>query len=298
MAGRDFDSIKSLLVSSEQIENQFVCLFRCPKTGIEERGACLLQVEEEDSEPEEGPSEGPRGLFESVRDALSTSMRVMFQERQEEAQQPTDEEEYQHRVLQAFLSVRSQFRLKDGRWVHRSLDERIGDFRQRLEASPVTEPYDQEILARILLEMRDADGSEKEQEDVFLSEILGESERLLSLRKRHPVTTAELGEVSCHGQRETILLLAWAMAYCDETLHSAELKRLSEIARGFMLDEERISELRRVARLFVVDRALSEVYADGTVDEGELARVRELAARLDLSNEDMDHLERALSSGS
>lgn len=288
----DYESVSQLLVGVEQIDHTLICRFRCPETGVEERSAVVLAGEDEDVPPQVDTN-----LLETVRSVVVTTIKAMFLSPGDEgACDETLEEARQEAIVAAFKAVRSQFLVKDGRWVHRILDERLGDFHRRLEASPVISAYDQQVLTRVLLEILKADGEDRATERKFLNEIIPDQTTVERLFDAPPITLAELAEVSRNGERETILLLAWALAYADEELDPAELKRLADYARGFMLPESRIRELHRAARLFVVDRALSEVYADGKVDDDELERVYSLANRLDITGTDLEQLEEALKS--
>jgi len=127
-------------------------------------------------------------------------------------------------------------------------------FDQQLRANPIVEKYDVEILVRVLLEVSRSDSELRLEEKAFLEEIVQDEATIKRLSKAPNVTVAELAETSSLPVKETILMLAWAMAYADGRLDTEEMSRLNQLCRGFLLPEKRVRELQMASRLFLLDR--------------------------------------------
>ncbi|MCA9791454.1 MAG: TerB family tellurite resistance protein [Candidatus Eremiobacteraeota bacterium] len=291
----DYPSISYLVAETDLQGNEFHCRFRCPHTGLEENVSVRVATAEP-AETQAAPE--PAGFLAAVQRSLVASVRGMFGGSSKPAQEPagSSAELMADCVVQAFEQVRPQFRWRDGRWVYRDVDSRLGDFHRLLTQAPVREFYDQQILARVLLEVVKADGEIQAQERAFLEQFV--PAELRSYEDAAPLTMAEMAEVSHQGQRETILLLAWATAYADQEVDASELRRLGVFAKGFMLPEKRMRELRQSARLFVVDRALAELYSRGASPPAEEREsVYSLAEKIELPRGDVERLEEQFHSG-
>ncbi|MGE0488341.1 MAG: hypothetical protein AB7S38_03925 [Vulcanimicrobiota bacterium] len=290
----DYQNIAYLVAGADLHGGDFHCRFRCPHTGLEEN--VTLRVERPGSV--EAPAEPESaGFLSAVQRSLVASVRGMFGGRTQPPEASGAGPEHLARyVVRAFEQVKPHFRWRDGRWVHREVDVRLHDFHRLLTQAPVKELYDQQILARVLLEVVKADGEIQAQEREFLEQFVPEP--LRGYEDAAPLTMAEMAEVSHQGERETILLLAWATAYADQEVDAAELRRLGTFAKGFMLPEKRMRELRQSARLFVVDRALAEVFARGTTPTAaERESIYALADKIELPRADVDRLEEQFRAG-
>lgn len=166
-----------------------------------------------------------------------------------------EREEFESLVLQGFEQVRPSLRNQDGRWVHCKSDRRAADlFDRQLRTNPIVDPYDIQVLVRVLLEISRSDSEFRSEEKTFLEEIVCDDETIAKLSKAPNITVAELAETSSVEARETILMLAWAMAYADGRLDLEEMRRLSHLCKGFSLSDARVKELQMAAKLFLLDR--------------------------------------------
>ncbi len=166
-------------------------------------------------------------------------------------------DELERLSLQAFEQISASLTQIDGRWIALSVNDHPGDFFERqLSAAPITEPYDKEVLVRVLLEVSRSDSEWRSEERLFLEEIVGDLAVWTRLERAPNLTIAELSEVSSVEVKHSILMLAWAMAYADGTLDVQEMTRLTHLCRGFMLQESRVRELQLAAKLSLLDRYL------------------------------------------
>jgi len=158
-------------------------------------------------------------------------------------------------VCRAFEQIKPRLRLRDHHWVRMTKEQHPSEyFDQQLRANPIVEKYDVEILVRVLLEVSRSDSELRLEEKAFLEEIVQDEATIKRLSKAPNVTVAELAETSSLPVKETILMLAWAMAYADGRLDTEEMSRLNQLCRGFLLPEKRVRELQMASRLFLLDR--------------------------------------------
>ena len=197
------------------------------------------------------PPTGRQVLLSWVRSALgravdASSPRAVLQQ-----------EELEETTLRAFSQLGTTLVNVDGRWVTESSDDHPSVlFETQLRGSPITEPYDLEMLVRVLLEIARANSECRAEERSFLSEVVEDPQLIARLANAPNVTVAELAEVSSVQVKQTILMLAWTMAYADGELDTQEMARLAHLCRGFMLPESRVKRAA-VGGQAVVARSLS-----------------------------------------
>lgn len=160
-------------------------------------------------------------------------------------------------TMRGFEQISTQLAFIDNRWVGLLSHEHPSEFFERqLTAAPITETYDLEVLVRVLLEVSRSDTESREEEKAFLNEVVTDQSLIARLQKAPRITVAELAEVSSAHVKQTVLMLAWAMAYADGRLDPEEMDRLTHLCRGFMLPEHQMRELQLAAKLSLLDRYL------------------------------------------
>lgn len=164
-------------------------------------------------------------------------------------------EELEQLVCRGFEKVRPFLTRKGDQWVRSKKGKNPGEFfDQQLRTNPIVEAYDIDVLVRVLIEVSRSDSELRREERAFLEEIVQDEETIKRLSKAPNITVAELAETSSVQVKETILMLAWAMAYADGHLDVEEMARLNQLCRGFSLPPERVRELQMAAKLFLLDR--------------------------------------------
>ncbi len=180
-----------------------------------------------------------------------------------------EQQEAEEITLRAFRQLSSPLTQIDGRWVAKANDVHPNVlFETQLRGSPITESYDLDVLVRVLLEVARSNSECRVEERTFLSEIVSNEQLIHRLSNAPPVTVAELAEVSTVAVKQTILMLAWTMAYADGQLDPEEMTRLTHLCRGFMLPERRVKELQLAAKLSLLGRYLDSV--GESIDTAEL----------------------------
>lgn len=158
-------------------------------------------------------------------------------------------------VVTAFQEIEPRLIEHQGKWVRATAEEHpVEQFENQLKEHPVVDKYDREVLIRVLLEVSRSDSEVREEERALLHEIVTDEGVIRRFSMAPPITTAELAEASSVPVKETILMLAWAMAYADGYLDPEEKLHLNQLCRGFMLPEKRVRELQLIVKLFLLDR--------------------------------------------
>lgn len=158
--------------------------------------------------------------------------------------------------------------------------ENIPEFERQLQKSPLSNRFEKEILARMLVEVAQADGEidrgEREWLDALISPEIGTVQQLIL---RDPVSPVECRELS-PAAREMIFKSAWVLSLKDFHLNLVEESILMEYADMFGLNEATASRLIREARMYVL-----ETSAPPDISRRELF---DLADSLGLGHEDAE----------
>lgn len=188
--------------------------------------------------------------------------------------------EKQAGVVAAFKSISGKFVWNDEKSAFVSaadLEGLLSAYDIQLSKGPVESKWDRGVLARMLAEIVASDGTVADEErsffEAFLTDEIGSLDDLL---KRDPLSQTEIDETSATA-RETMLMLAWSVALCDEELDDAESKKLGSFAGMLGVNDGRAGELRAAASDKVIENVLDECYADGEFDNDERKRVNDLA---------------------
>jgi hypothetical protein len=190
-------------------------------------------------------------------------------------------------AVEAFVQVRGRFAWDPGRgaWVSaKAARELLSDFDQQLSAHPIVHPYDRQVMARMLVQVCRADGRLGAEEQGWLTDLITpDLGAVADLAQRPPLSDAELRNTSPGGLRESLLLMAWAIALVDEQLEGAESEALRAFARGLGLRDDQAARVKLVAQVWMLDQALEHMFAWGGHDAHARDQLFALARRLGLS---------------
>lgn len=295
-----YDMIEPLIASSNESGSSMHVVFRCPVSAqtVEARG--LLQAA--NTLGNRAAESAKRSVLHGLRNALSRSIRRAFGYGLA-GQVATDvtrgavsssggsgasysDTDRKQAIVRAFESVSNQFvwDSANSRYIGaQSAGQVMTDFMQQLETAPVTSPYDQGVLARMLTEIACADGTVADEERVFLASFIpsqvGTVDSLAGMQRLSP---AELAETTQGKPRETMYMLTWAVALTDEDLAPQEEARIGEFAQGLGVTSERAAQLRQFAQVYLVDHALGRAYPGGQRDQETHDEVMAMARRIGL----------------
>lgn len=312
-----YESVQPLLASQQVQGGMIVCTFRCPESGVSVEARAHIQktTSAAGRVAQRAKQTAKHTLLFQARSALSRAVggllghglagqigRGVAHSAATEATRGSgtaavtfSDAEKQAAVVAAFQSVAAQFAwdAKGGRWISAKLaGDVLTDFARQLDAAPVAQKYDLGVLARMLAEIANADGQIGDEEKGFLADFVpadvGSVDALLA---RPPLSKVELDETSAGAARETMLMVAWALALTDEDLADAEQARLAALAQGLGIADDRAAELQRYAQLFVVAQAIEAAYAAGAADPAARQQILDLATKIGLDADDAERAE-------
>ncbi len=126
----------------------------------------------------------------------------------------------------------------------------LSEFEQLIIKNPITNSFDKEVLARMLLTIAQADGGISNDEEIFLKEFIPNYDKVL---QKPPLSPIECEEVSKNA-KATIYLLAWVVSLVDFELDPLEEASLYEFAEWFDINERKISDTARIARTYLLEQ--------------------------------------------
>ncbi|MEQ8280884.1 MAG: hypothetical protein RMA76_35915 [Deltaproteobacteria bacterium] len=300
-----YERIQPLIAATEQRGSSMHATFTCPVTGVSvastasiQRGKGLVDVAKQSAK---------KNVMWSIRSSVARTVRSVLgsgilgrvgtdmarevmKNVEQGAKDSFSDDEKNAAVVQAFEAVASTFVWdpKRGQFVGASATEQSG-FDAQLANAPVTEKFDRGVLARLLVEIAAADGKVDDDERAFLENFVtpdvGTVDALLT---RGALSGADLGETAQGASRETMIMLAWAVAFADEELEMSETRRIVDAAQHLGVGGDRVDTLKHEAQLHLYDQALGNVYASGSQDTRAKADADAFAGRIGMSAEDIE----------
>ena len=278
-------AVEALLGSAVKTEGGWRCTFVCPLSGRESVAVGMVQS----------------GRRELISAALVFARRVqqrLFAAAAQPRRGASEQETRRAACLDAFEQLRGEFvwQAESSRWVSAAVaGVRLAAFAQQLKVSPVVAPSDRRVLARMLAEIATADGVVAGDERDFVRGLLGgEFGSVEQIAEARQLTPAELRSCTDGPPRQTMLMLAWAVALADQSLAAAENLRLQAFAEGLGIDGKRARVLKRYAQEYLVDQVLEAAYALGRPDPAFYAEAIALAQSIGLDASGIEGVEQRL----
>ncbi|MBL4848534.1 MAG: TerB family tellurite resistance protein [Planctomycetes bacterium] len=297
-----FEELRGLIAAQEVRGSRVEVTFKCPTTGASHESSAGIRKGK--GLGNVALSAAKQGMWRSLRSgimraisgalgsgAMASVGRQVSNQMVRDASQGSQftGEDVEAAVVEAFQSVQSKFRREGQGWVaaHGEVSADVADtgFQAQLRQGPVSERYDQGVLARVLVEVARGDGKLSSEEEALLGTFVDPSMGTIAeLATRPPLSSVELSETSA-AARDTILMLGWALALSDQSLAPSEQARLAEVASGFEISAEQAAVLQGYAQAFLVDQALEAAYASGSRDPAAHQEAMAVAAAIGLSAE-------------
>ncbi|RMG69402.1 MAG: hypothetical protein D6722_10385 [Bacteroidetes bacterium] len=171
------------------------------------------------------------------------------------------EEEKRNAIMEAFQQVADHFQFDDRQESWRPpavppAPKAMGAFEQRVHKHPIDNRYDQEVLARMLIELSEADGHMGDEERDFLESFLPAEIGGVEAFVNSPALSAIECEEVTEAVKPAIYMIARALSLIDFEADSREDDMLREFAHMLGLGETEVAELDQHARLFVLEQAI------------------------------------------
>ncbi len=258
-----YDNLEPLVASVEEERDGVVVTFRCPVTGTEAQARAAYG---KDGFATKAGRVAKAGAMDRVRIGIVRKVQQStgalgqlglglgtqaagkrFGGRDRPAKH--SEKAIEGGVVAAFEEVAEDFRWDDDgeRWVSKSAPTgEPSAFDRHVDANPVTTPHDREMLARILATIAGAEGNISDDEREMFT-ALAPGTDLEGLIAKWTPAAEDLQRTAPGPTRETMLLLAWALAATDEDLSSRETELLDWYAAALGVAAPRAAELRAIA---------------------------------------------------
>jgi len=198
------------------------------------------------------------------RTASDISRRTMYSA-SSQVMNGLSKKEKEEAIVKAFLSVQRKFTWDQNRqqWISSdSLRQTMSPFQQQQHAHPISHPYDITVLSRMLVEIAMADGQMTRSEREWLMMLFNPEYGTMEQIAQHPkLSSAELANTSSGGTRTTLLMLAWAVALCDEDLAQTEQIKLQEFGRGLQLSSQESVRAKQLAQSYILENAIEYIYS-------------------------------------
>lgn len=166
-------------------------------------------------------------------------------------------------IIEAFKKVERQFTWNEerGQWLSSSaVGEVLSDFDQQKQKHPVVHPYDIQVLSRMMVEISMADGQMHQSEREWLMLLLNpEHGTLEQISQFPPLSSAELANCSVGGVRVTMMMIASAVAMCDEHLDQHELVLLNTMAQGLGLSQTDSHNAKKWSQTYILEHAINYI---------------------------------------
>jgi uncharacterized membrane protein YebE (DUF533 family) len=302
-----YEAIEPLIAEATQHGANLVFVFRCPVSGQ----AAQARVGVEQGSPMSSLASGvSRSLLSSLRYSAAAAVRsalghgalgraagqavqsaIYSMGTGSSSSQPSiSEARRRQAAVDAFQTVSGQFVWdpQGARWISaRAAAELMSPFERQVAEAPIASAYDQAVLARMLVEISAVDGHLGDDERAMLSDLVPPAAGSVdTLLERPPLTEAELAETTEGPVRDSLLMLAAALAVCDEHFAAEERGRLDHYARGLGFADRRRDEALARARGFVLDQVLERVFGWGGHDEHARREVLAIASKIGMDERD------------
>lgn len=266
-----YQSIEELLVDSRVEGQTMICRFRVP--GTDEIIESKSTIKRSNSVKSKVAStvknslvrEVRRSVFGIIRNTLgySTVGRITSSVASSVLSQSGtgaagfSSEDKQAAIVEAFQAVANYFSFdpSDKQW--KAAGE-VPELEKQLARHPLQNKFEEDLAARMIIQLAAADGVFEEAERSFISEQLGWSEMRIdeAFLMDNPVLAVECEEVS-ETSRPTLFLLTYMAALTDNRLDEKEQELLGRYARMLDLSEEEVQRLSSMAKSHILQSLLS-----------------------------------------
>lgn len=208
-------------------------------------------------------------------------------------------QEREEAIITAFKKVERKFRWNEElqTWLaiemQKQLESTLSPFVIQNNNHPVSHPYDVQILSRMMVEIVMVDGEMVQAEREWLVQLLNpEYGTMEQIAQFPPLTRAEFNNCSPGPVRTTMLMMAFAMSMCDETLAQEEVAALKTMANDLQLSASEKYNAKFWAQTYILEQAIHYISLS-TYGNLKTARnqVLQIASSIGLSTEEALNIE-------
>jgi|GEM_PF-6030958 len=156
------------------------------------------------------------------------------------------------------------------------------ELQRQLKLAPLESHEDRQLMVRMLLDVATVDGKLNEPEREVLLDFVDRSQATGTRPgERGRVSQNDLRMAGSGASRETLYMLACAIAMVDHKFSPSESDRLDFYAKGLGIDEHRADELLEAAQMFFIEQYMIRRFAGlGELGEEDRDKIIALAEHL------------------
>lgn len=275
----DFTHIEPLIVNLQEQGRSVQVMFQCPMTGHQFSGRA--SAARDHSLGSKVKKNTQQSLLYAAQRALSQVLREVFGHNSlgrmasdvtrrtmysasSQMMNGLSTKEKEQAIVKAFQSVRQNFMWDENhmRWISKQgHSETVSGFDKQRQEHAISHPYDLQVLSRMMVEIAMVDGHMDKSEREWLAMLLNPEHGTMEQISQHPpLSSAELANTSTGDVRVTMLMIAWAIALCDENLDSSEQQRLRIFTHGLQLSSTKEHTARTLAQTYILENAIQYIY--------------------------------------
>ena len=302
MNPHSFDAINPLIANLQEQGRTVHVTFQCPIT--QKQVSARHYASKDTSMSSRMQDTVSRSAMYSIQNAIGRAIRDIFgynmfgriasdlarqtvNHTSNNVRNSLSQKEKEQAILQAFQSVSKQFAWdnKNMRWIAaNAIQDVLSGFDLQRQQHPVSHPYDLQILARMLVEVAMADGILAPEEKEWLTSLLDPRLGTIDSIARNPkLTAAELSQTSVGGVRETMLMVAWTLALCDEDFAEEERALLMEFVTGLQLSSQQVGTIQYNAQSYILEQAMEYMYSNNGGDAFARQSILQMATKLGMT---------------
>ena len=280
-----YELIEPLIIRTDIKGSRMLCEFQVPES--DDTVESSASIRRENTVKSQASRIIKRNLTNQLRRSASRALRSALgggmlgrtgttifnsvtREQARDFMQSFTDEEKQAAILEAFSKVSEYFHFDEQEymWVkpigggmgdhsRKKKPEFLSEFELQLKNHPVSDPFEQEVLARLLVEVAAADGSISEDEKEFLQRMIpanfGTIDEIMVM---DPLSDVECEEVSLK-VRETIYMLAWVISLLDMELDVRERDLLMQYGDIFGFDTNTKMKVIMAAKHYALENVIT-----------------------------------------
>jgi uncharacterized tellurite resistance protein B-like protein len=204
-------------------------------------------------------------------------------------------EDMQEAIIQAFYRVQSRFVWNKDHWVSAQAAHSIlSPFEQQLAEAPIVHKYDLHILARMMAELIQADGSVNDREIFLFNDLVpAELGTFSSFSTFSMLNENELDQCSVGDVRASLLMTVWLLALSDGHLANEERQRINAFANGLKLNRAQLQRAQEHAEAQALEGFLDQIHSRGAASSRAQENLIHFAEQMGISKARTLHLDAA-----
>ena len=135
----------------------------------------------------------------------------------------------------------------------KKVSRNASEFEKLVAKNPITNNFEKDVLARMLVETAKADGGISSDEESFLKEFIPDYDAVTSKPLLNPIECEEVSKSS----KMTLFTIAWVVAAVDLEINPLEESKLDEFADWLGLSDKNYDEAVHIAKSFVLEQSLT-----------------------------------------